>query len=62
MKNAMHRTPCLETAPVKMLLNGPESFTPDGNFILGEAPNCAATSSAPASTVPASPTAAGPGG
>ena len=38
MKNAIHRTPCLETAPVKMLLNGPESFTPDGNFILGEAP------------------------
>jgi glycine cleavage system aminomethyltransferase T/glycine/D-amino acid oxidase-like deaminating enzyme len=38
MKNAMHRTPCLETAQIKMLLNGPESFTPDGNFILGEAP------------------------
>jgi 4-methylaminobutanoate oxidase (formaldehyde-forming) len=38
MKNAIHRTPCLETAPVKMLLNGPESFTLDGNFILGEAP------------------------
>ncbi|HRD97912.1 MAG TPA: FAD-dependent oxidoreductase [Rubrivivax sp.] len=38
MTNAIHRTPCLETAPVKMLLNGPESFTPDGNFILGEAP------------------------
>ena len=38
MKNAIHRTPCLETAPIKMLLNGPESFTPDGNFILGEAP------------------------
>ncbi len=38
MKSAIHRTPCLETAPVKMLLNGPESFTPDGNFILGEAP------------------------
>ena len=38
MINAIHRTPCLETAPVKMLLNGPESFTPDGNFILGEAP------------------------
>jgi 4-methylaminobutanoate oxidase (formaldehyde-forming) len=37
MVNAMHRTPCLATAPVKMLLNGPESFTPDGNFILGEA-------------------------
>ena len=43
MTNAIHRTPCLETAKVKMLLNGPESFTPDGNFILGEAPelrNC----------------------
>jgi glycine cleavage system aminomethyltransferase T/glycine/D-amino acid oxidase-like deaminating enzyme len=43
MKNAIHRTPCLETAEIKMLLNGPESFTPDGNFILGEAPelrNC----------------------
>ncbi|WP_088286244.1 FAD-dependent oxidoreductase [Ideonella sp. A 288] len=38
MKTAMHRTPCLETAEIKMLLNGPESFTPDGNFILGEAP------------------------
>src|SRR5207244_6154692 len=38
MQNAIHRTPCLETAEVKMLLNGPESFTPDGNFILGEAP------------------------
>ena len=38
MVNAIQRTPCLETAKVKMLLNGPESFTPDGNFILGEAP------------------------
>jgi glycine/D-amino acid oxidase-like deaminating enzyme len=38
MRNAIHRTPCLETAKVKMLLNGPESFTPDGNFILGETP------------------------
>ena len=38
MQNAIHRTPCLETAQIKMLLNGPESFTPDGNFIMGEAP------------------------
>ncbi len=38
MKNALHRTPALETAEVRQLLNGPESFTPDGNFILGEAP------------------------
>ncbi len=37
MMNAMHRLPALETAEVKMLLNGPESFTPDGSFMLGEA-------------------------
>jgi len=41
MTNAIHRTPCLETAQVKLLLNGPESFTGDGNFILGEAPSLA---------------------
>ena len=38
MTSAIHRTPCLESAQIKMLLNGPESFTPDGNFIVGEAP------------------------
>ena len=38
MEAAMHRVPALETAGVKILLNGPESFTPDGNFILGEVP------------------------
>ncbi len=36
MLNALHRLPPLETAEVKMLLNGPESFTPDGTFMLGE--------------------------
>ncbi|TMV54124.1 FAD-binding oxidoreductase, partial [Thioclava sp. BHET1] len=36
MMNALHRLPALETAEVKMLLNGPESFTPDGTFVLGE--------------------------
>ena len=35
---ALGRVPALETAGIKQLLNGPESFTPDGNFILGEAP------------------------
>ena len=30
MLNALHRLPALETAQVRMLLNGPESFTPDG--------------------------------
>ena len=38
MINALHRLPPLETAEVKTLLNGPESFTPDGGFLLGEAP------------------------
>ena len=36
MMNALHRLPALESAEVKMLLNGPESFTPDGTFMLGE--------------------------
>ena len=36
MENALHRLPVLETAEVRMLLNGPESFTPDGMFMLGE--------------------------
>ena len=36
MRNALHRLPALETAEVKTLLNGPESFTPDGTFMLGE--------------------------
>lgn len=36
MENALSRLPALETAEVKMLLNGPESFTPDGAFMLGE--------------------------
>lgn len=38
MINAMHRIPALETARARMLLVGPESFTPDGMFLLGEAP------------------------
>ena len=38
MDLALARVPALETAGVKELINGPECFTPDGNFILGEAP------------------------
>ena len=38
MLQVVERVPVLEHAGVKELLNGPESFTPDGNFILGEAP------------------------
>ncbi|MDH3581384.1 MAG: FAD-dependent oxidoreductase [Hyphomicrobiales bacterium] len=38
MENALIRMPALETAEVKQFVNGPESFTSDGYFILGEAP------------------------
>jgi 4-methylaminobutanoate oxidase (formaldehyde-forming) len=38
MENALGRVPALEHAGIKTLTNGPESFTPDGNFIIGEAP------------------------
>jgi 4-methylaminobutanoate oxidase (formaldehyde-forming) len=38
MENALVRLPCLETAEIKTFMNGPESFTPDNNFIVGEAP------------------------
>ena len=38
MTNAIKRLPALETAEVRTFLNGPESFTPDNYFILGEAP------------------------
>jgi sarcosine dehydrogenase len=50
MERAIGRVPALQTAGIKQLVNGPESFTPDGNFILGEAPELRASSWARAST------------
>lgn len=41
MDNALLRIPVLEDTGLKKLYNGPESFTPDNQFILGEAPECA---------------------
>src|SRR5690242_2173250 len=35
MTNAVARTPSLKDAEVVRLVNGPEAFTPDGEFILG---------------------------
>jgi 4-methylaminobutanoate oxidase (formaldehyde-forming) len=35
MESAVVRVPALETAEVVKLVNGPEAFTPDGEFILG---------------------------
>jgi glycine cleavage system T protein len=34
--NAIHRVPSMETLPIKRFFNGPEAFTPDAEFILGE--------------------------
>ncbi len=41
MMQAIARVPALETAGIKQMINGPESFTPDGNFILGPSVECA---------------------
>jgi 4-methylaminobutanoate oxidase (formaldehyde-forming) len=38
MDNAMLRIPALDVTGIKKFYNGPESFTPDNQFILGEAP------------------------
>jgi sarcosine dehydrogenase len=35
---ATKRTPCLEKAGIRKLINGPEGFTPDGDAIMGPAP------------------------
>jgi len=41
MEAALKRVPALADVGIKQMINGPESFTPDGNFILGQAPECA---------------------
>ena len=38
MRAGLSRIPAMETADIKQMICGPESFTPDGNFILGESP------------------------
>ena len=41
MDNALLRIPALEHTGIRKFYNGPESFTPDNQFILGEAPGTA---------------------
>ncbi len=41
MTKALELIPSLDTAPIRKFMNGPESFTPDNKFILGEAPELA---------------------
>ncbi|MDX6231962.1 MAG: hypothetical protein QOH68_930 [Nocardioidaceae bacterium] len=39
MDSALERIPALHDAGIRKFYNGPESFTPDNQFILGEAPS-----------------------
>ena len=38
MESALHRVPVLQQTGIKKFYNGPESFTPDNQFILGRSP------------------------
>ncbi|MCL5778159.1 FAD-dependent oxidoreductase [Limibaculum sp. FT325] len=38
LEKAAHRMPMLASAGIKTFFNGPESFTPDDRYLLGEAP------------------------
>ena len=38
LEHAMHRMPLFQTAGIHTFFNGPESFTPDDRYYLGEAP------------------------
>jgi len=38
LENAIHRIPALENAQIRTFLNGPESFTFDDQFLIGETP------------------------
>ena len=41
MESAVHRLPVLERTGIRKFYNGPESFTPDNQFVLGESPEVA---------------------
>ncbi|EAP97655.1 putative dehydrogenase protein [Janibacter sp. HTCC2649] len=41
MDSAIHRLPVLAETGIRKFYNGPESFTPDNQFIIGEAPEVA---------------------
>lgn len=40
MESAVHRLPVLAETGIRKFYNGPESFTPDNQFLIGEAPEC----------------------
>ena len=53
-EGARRRVPALRDAEIAKVVNGPEAFTPDGEFVLGETPRSAACGSRPASASTAS--------
>ena len=38
MKEIIHRYPPIEKAEIRQMVNGPESFPPDGKMLIGEVP------------------------
>lgn len=38
MRKMLHRLPSMENAEIRYMINGPESFTPDSRYLLGEVP------------------------
>ena len=54
LERAIERVPVLAQTGVKLLFCGPESFTADHNYLMGEAPHLKGFSSPPASTRSAS--------
>ena len=61
MAGAVRRVPAIADAGVSRMINGPEGFTPDNEFILGESRRPRASSSRPGSAPTASPAPAGIG-
>ena len=54
LEAAAHRMPLLEETGIQLFFNGPESFTPDERYLLGESPEVKGSSSPAASTRSAS--------
>ena len=40
LEAAMHRVPMMESTGLRVFFNGPEAFTPDDRYHIGEAPEC----------------------
>ena len=52
MAAAAHRMPLLHETGIQLFFNGPEAFTPDDRYLLGESPDLAGVCSLPAVSTP----------